>query len=336
MAAENGPATSSVIESLRRGAVHYDFFHAVRLLEAQYPDKPRMGEAIRASDDIVRFCQQPSLRFEPSAVIDFVEREGLPPRLFTVFLGLLGPNGPMPLFLTEYVYDREHNSRDFTLSRFLDLFNHRIISLFYRAWAACQQAVSFDRPDRDRFSVYVASLFGLGMSAMRNRDDVPDLAKLHYSGRLACQTHNAEGLEKILEDYLRVRVRIMEFIGQWLELPRECQCRLGQSPDSGMLGSTLIVGSRIWDCQQKFRIRLGPMSLDEYERLLPGGISLRRLIAWVRNYVGDELGFDVQLVLRRQEVPATRLGGKGRLGWSTWLVSRPFERDADDLVLRCA
>jgi type VI secretion system protein ImpH len=210
-----------------------------------------------------------------------------------------------------------------------------MIAFFYRAWASNQQTVSADRssPEHDRFSRYFGSLFGIGMSSLRNRDAVPDMAKIHYSGHLAGRTRHAEGLRALVSDFFRIPVQIVQLVGQWLPLPENCRCRLGQTPDTGTLGMTAIVGAQIWDCQQKFRIRMGPMRLDDYERMLPAGQSLRRLQAWVRNYVGDELDWDVQLVLLAQEVPAIQLGRIGRLGWTTWLRSQPFASDADDLVL---
>jgi type VI secretion system protein ImpH len=337
MAGESGTATSSVMERLRQEPYRFDFYYAARLLEAMDLKRPRLGTSLRPADDPVRFCQQPSLRFEPSTITEFrPARDGVPPRLFTAFLGLLGPNGPMPLHLTEYIRDRERNQADPTLARFLDLFHHRVISLFYRCWAVNQQAVSFDRPESDRFAVYIGSMFGIGSPPFRNRDEVPDLAKLHYSGRLACQTKNAEGLAAILEDFFRVPVRIEQFVGQWLAIPPESRLKLGDSPDTGTLGSTAIVGSRVWDCQQKFRIRMGPMSFADYQRMLPSGNSLKRLKAWVRNYINDELGFEVQLVLKAAEVPSLVPGRVGQLGWSTWMKSRPFEKDAEDLVLQVA
>jgi type VI secretion system protein ImpH len=250
------------------------------------------------------------------------------------FLGLLGTNGPMPLIITEYVYDRLHNHRDRTLASFLDVFNHRMISLFYRAWACNQQSVSHDRKDEDRFAVYIGSLFGIGEDSFRNRDAVPDIAKLHYSGRLVCPTGNAEGLKEILQDYFGTEVDIEEFVGQWIDLPPEHRCQMGRSPENARLGSTLVVGSSFWECQQKFRIKLGPMSLSDYRRMLPGSDSIQRLVAWVKNYVGDELSWELQLILCAKEVPNICLGKIGQLGWSTWLCSKKSEKDADDLVLR--
>ncbi len=249
------------------------------------------------------------------------------------FMGLLGPQGPMPLHLTEYAHDRKLNHDDPTLARFLDIFNHRMISLFYRAWACNRQTISHDRPNEDRFSNYIGSLIGIGTDALRNRDAVSDMAKLHYSSHLVCQTRHAEGLRAILEDYFGVKTVIEEFVGQWITLPEAYRCRLGQSAENATVGVNAVIGSRIWDCQQKFRIVMGPMGLSDYERLLPGSGSFEALKAWVRNYVGDELSWELRLILKAAEIPAIHLGEAGRLGWTTWLKSRPFEQDADDLVL---
>jgi type VI secretion system protein ImpH len=327
----------SVLDALRASAIEFDFYCAARRIEAAFADHPRLGQSLKISEDPLRFCQVASLRFEPTTVTDFRDgADGRPPRLFLAFPGLLGPHGPMPLHLTEYVRDRERNCADPTLARFLDIFHHRMISLFYRAWAVNQQAVSFDRPDSDRFAAYIASFIGLGMKHLRSRDEIADVAKLHYSGRLASQTKSAEGLGAILEDYFQVPVEIRQFVGHWLSLPEDCRCRLGETPETGTLGRTAIAGSSIWECQQRFRIHMGPMSFRSYQRLLPNGGGLERLVAWVRNYVGDEFDFEVQLSLRASEVPGLMLGQVGQLGWSTWLTSKPLANDTEDLVLRCA
>jgi type VI secretion system protein ImpH len=343
MAGDRGPQAHPLIARLAEEATATDFFRAIRLVDAAFATMPRAGSAQRAVDEPVRLGQEPSLAFAPSTLARCIvpePREGPPngfaprPRLLVHFLGLLGPNGPMPLHITEYVRDRARNADDPTLARFLDIFHHRILALFYRAWAASQQAVSYDRPAEDRFGFYVASLFGLGPEAMRQRDQAPDLAKLHYAGRLSCQTRNPEGLASLLSDFFGVPVALEEFVGQWQDLEEPRRLRLGHSRATGVLGATSIVGARIWDRNQKFRLRLGPMDFESYSRFLPVGRSLSRLAAWVRNYIGDELDFDVRLVLAQASVPQTRLGQQGRLGWSTWISAKPLGRDADDLVLR--
>ncbi|MFB3893148.1 MAG: type VI secretion system baseplate subunit TssG [Phycisphaerae bacterium] len=334
MAVENGNQASAVIGRLVESPYSFDFFQAIRRLECARPDRPRVGHSFRLKDDPLRLGQEPSLAFAPSTLSKCVPGSGGVPRLYVNFMGLLGPNGPMPLAVTEFVRDREHNHADPTIARFLDVFNHRMISFLYRAWACNQQAVNYERGQGDRYAVYIGSMFGIGLDSLRRRDAVPDAAKLHYSGRLVCAARHAEGLQAVLQDYFGIQTRIEQFIGQWLTLADDCVCRMGESPDTGALGRTAIVGARIWDCQQKFRIVLGPMPLADYERMLPGGASLGRLVAWVRNYIGDELSWDVQLILKKEEVPQTHLGKYGRLGWTTWMGSKPFDHDADDLKLR--
>jgi len=332
---ERRPASNSLTQALLDKPYAFDFFQAVRQLECVYSHLPRVGHSQRPQYDPIRFCQNVSLAFLSSAIEAYSEAtDEYPSRMVVNFFGLLGTNGPMPLSITEYVHDRLLNHKDKTLASFLNVFNHRMICLFYRAWACNQQCVSHDRPEEDRFAVYIGSLFGIGEDSFRNRDAVPDVGKIHYSGRLVCQIRNAEGLREILQDYFGIEVYIEQFIGQWINIPQEHYCRLGESIENAKLGSTLVIGSRFWECQQKFRIKFGPMHFSEYQRMLPGGDSIRRLIAWVKNYIGDELSWEVQLILSAMEVPCICMGKMGQLGWSTWLKSRDFEKDADDLVLR--
>jgi type VI secretion system protein ImpH len=340
MAATSGHATNHLIERLSREPYGFNFFRAVRLLENQYRDQPRIGHSASPKEDPIRFGQRPSLAFAPSTIESVeIPPDGAAPRMFVSFLGLFGPNGPMPLHFTEYARERLLNNRDPTVARFLDVFHHRMLSFFYRAWASSQMAVDLDRPEPDGgavhqlFSLYIGSLLGIGMGSSRNRDALPDWAKLYYVGRLACPTRNAEGLEAIIGDFLEIPAEIQTFVGQWLPLPVSSQCRLGESPDTGRLGATAIVGTFFWECQLRFQIRLGPMKLADYERLLPNGSSFQRVQCWVWNYIGYELQWDLQLALEAAEVPETHLGNYGSLGWTTWLKSEPFRQDADDLIL---
>lgn len=258
---------------------------------------------------------------------------GMPHRVDVNFFGLFGANGPLPLHLTEYARDRLRNSGDATLKRFADVFHHRMISLFYRAWACAQPTVSLDRPEADRFSDYVGSVIGIGVPSLRNRDEVPDFAKQHYAGLLGAQARNAAGLAAILSGFLRLPVAVDEFIGHWMTLPDDGLCRLISGPGGQRLGATTVLGRRIWNCQHKFRVVVGPLGLDDFRRLLPGGASLRRLTDWVRNYAGLAYRWDVRLILRKEALPPLRLGSEARLGWTSWLISRPASGNDSHLLL---
>lgn len=326
--------TLDALKKLEQSAAEYDFFQALRLLERSFPDRPRIGHSQRTSEDPIRLAQEPSLAFAPSTLASFdVPTDGRPSRLNVRFFGLFGPNGPLPLHLTEYARERIRHHHDPTFARFLDIFHHRLISLFYRAWADAQPTVQYDRPQQDRFADYVGSLCGLGMPEFRSRDAVPDLTKLHFAGRLAAQSKCPEGLARILSEFFQLQVRIEEFVGQWAELPVNYQCQLGEVSDTGYLGESTTIGSHIWDCQQRFRIVMGPMGWPDYQRLLPGGAGLERLADLVRGYIGDELLWELNLILQRPDTPALELGVCGQLGRSSWLSPESLEHDADDLVL---
>ncbi len=324
----------ALLEALRREPYAFHFFQALRRLECLHRDRPRLGRSVRLADDPVRLAQQPSMAFAPATLAAFEPGDDQhPARLYEYFLGLFGPNGPLPLHLTEYVRDRTRNAGDQTFARFADLFHHRMLCLFYRSWADAQPTVSFDRPETDRFKTYIGASFGMGTPALWHRDAAPDLAKFHYAGRLAGQTRNPEGLQAILADFFKLPATIESFVGHWLPLDEKSRCRLGETPTTGLLGMTAVIGERVWDCQYKFRITIGPMGLEDFQRFLPGSDGLRRLVAWVRNYVGDELLWDFNPILKREEVPPLVLGEGTRLGWTTWLTGQPPERDADDLKL---
>ena len=332
--AERERARAALLADLAAAPWGFGFLHTLRRLDCLQPERPRIGATARPADDPVRLGQRPSLRFAPAELAALVQSAaGRPPRLQVYFLGLLGPNGPLPLHLTEYARERERNVGDTTFARFLDIFHHRILALLYRAWAQAQPAVSFDRPDQDRFGTDLASLSGNAMPAFQDRDAMPDLAKRHYAGHLSCPTRHPEGLESILRHLLGLPVRIEEFVGRWLVLPPDCRLRLGETPRTGALGATTTLGGRVWDHQSKCRVRIGPLRLAEYERLLPGNAALVRVKSVVRNYVGDALEWDLNPVLAEPEVPRLRLGSGPRLGWTTWLASGALGRDGDDLKL---
>jgi len=335
MADAAGQSTGSVdvLRELETRFACFEFFAAMRRVECAYPAAPRLGRSARAGDESVRLGQVPSLQFAPTM---FVAAERLADgRLWLggVFFGLFGPNGPLPLHLTEYAHARRHNYRDHTLARFADVFHHRLLCLFYRGWADAQPTVHSDRPATDRFRAYVGSLLGVGPAALRNRDPMPDDARLHHAGRLAAQVKNPEGLKAILEDFFRERVQIQEFCGEWMSLSSDDRLHLGTSPRAATLGATATLGERVWGVQSRFRIVVGSMTCRAFERFLPGSTALAQLCAIVRNCVGHELEWDLQLVVARAEVPALSLGGGARLGWSSWLRATHRERDADDVVL---
>jgi len=333
MAGTGGQTSDTLIADLEKNPFAYDFFQAARLLQSRFADKPRIGCSLSPGQDPVRFAQSPSLAFPPSTLERVQTGPGGAPKVFVNFFGLMGPNGPLPIHFTEYARERERHFGDRTIASFINVFNHRLVSFFFRAWAASRKSVDLDRHDEQNYAAYIGSLFGIGLESLQDRDAVPDWAKLYFAGRLSCQTRNAEGLEAILQEYFEIKTEVQTFTGRWMDVPSDSLCRLGDSPETGNLGVNTIVGSRLWDCQLSFRVKLGPMSLANYERMLPCGAAFQRLKYWVLNYCGEHFFWDAQLVLRAEEVPDVALGKSGRLGWTTWLKTKPLPHDADDLIL---
>jgi type VI secretion system protein ImpH len=307
----------------------YDFFHALRWIEAAHPLKPRLGTGRKPADEPLRVGQAPDLGFAPATLHALQPATAhRPPRLDVRFFGLFGPNGPLPLHLTEYARERILHHGDETFARFADVLHHRLALLFYRAWAQAQPTVNLDRPAQDRFADYVGSLIGIGSPTLRGRDAAPDHIKLHFAGRLARQVRNAEGLEALLSGYLQQPVRIETFVGHWMSLPLSERTRMERGGSvSSQLGSGAVLGGRVFDRQHKFRIHIGPLSLAQYEAFLPDGPAMAGLTALVRQYFCGELDWDVRLHLKRAEVPTARPGAYGRLGWTSW-VGKNRRREA--------
>jgi type VI secretion system protein ImpH len=252
---------------------------------------------------------------------------------------LTGPLGVLPRHYTELLIERTRR-KDTTLRDFLDLFNHRLISLFYRAWEKYRFPIGYERAvaqqhGYDDFSLNIFDLIGMGTKGMRGRLEVGDEALLFYAGLLGQRPHSASALTGILHDFFAIPVEVRQFIGQWLYLSKENRTSLGGEVNNG-LGVNAIAGSRVWDQQARFRLCLGPLTFREFHRFLPASPTFRLLVQFARYIAGQEFDFDVQLILKAEEVPRSQLGAAGerapRLGWTTWLKTKDFTHDAEDAV----
>ena len=320
------------LERLKDDPEGHHIFLALRILEAEFSDKPRLGQSRRPHEDAVRLGQEARMAFPPSTIESFTPPGTNPGSLINRFFGFFGPHGPLPIHLTDYARERQINHHDDTFVAFADMLTHRIMSLMYRAWVTGQPAVDFDRGADTQFERHIAALGGHHGGALCARDAMPDLAKRHYAGLLANGTKNAEGLVAILSGFFQAPVQLEQFVGAWLDLEPDDQWELGKGTGGG-LGETTSIGSRVWTRNAKFRLIIGPVSLEEYERLLPGNPSMDKLAAVVRNYAGDALEYDVNVVLKGDQVPAAQLGANTRLGQTSWIGTRASEADAADLFL---
>ncbi|MDQ6640852.1 MAG: type VI secretion system baseplate subunit TssG [Pseudomonadota bacterium] len=319
----------------------HDFFAVLRQVESLRPDQPRVGFALRPSQEALRLGQDGELAFAPAALESFDAGARPAPRLGVRFLGLLGPQGPMPLHFTEYVRERLRFRGDATLARFLDIFHHRLLALFYRAWAQAQPTVHHDRPGDDRFGAWLGAGYGAesGNAAARS---VPETARLFQAGLLGARSRHPEGLSKLLRQYFHVPVRIEQHVANWMTLASEDRSKLGYSRSRAersssatpQLGLSATSGSKWRDRQYKFRLAIGPLTLAQYQDFLPGARTWLRLREWVQLYAGLDLLWDVELTLARAQVPEPRLGQAVRLGVTTWIGRVGAGRDRNDLRLR--
>jgi len=322
-------------EQLEQRPWEVDWFNALRWFEAKNPHAPRLGRAVRAADEPLRVRQPPSLHFAPAALAGYDQDHAGRPRLAQLGFGLFGPNGPLPLHLTEYVHNAVHLDKEEGLAAFFDIFQHRAALLFYRAWASTQAAASLDRPGDDAFSRYVGSLTGYGEINNTGLDRVPERARHYMAGHLVRLTRNPEGLTAILTCFFGCPFRIEEWVMNWLELAPEDRSTLGGHRNASRLGIGAVCGVTVPDRLHRFRIHAGPLTLASYERFLPVGEWHLVLRDWVRHYTGFELTWDIRLILRADEVPTAQLGGQTRLGWTSWLSEGMQARHRGDLVLEC-
>ncbi len=291
----------------------FDFFALMRRIDCLRREQPRTGEAQRPRQEAVRLGQAPELDFAPAPLHGLQRREGqAAPRLLVRFFGLLGPMGPMPLHFTEVVRERQRNDGDPTLAHFLDLFHHRLLSLFYRAWAQAQPVVHLDRPGQDRFRAWVGALAGTpaGSGAL------PPEALAYQGGWMTARSRHPEMLCKVIEQFFGVPARVEEHVGQWLPIDRHDRTRLSfarnraerAATPPAALGRSANAGARVWDRQYRFRLHLGPLTHAQLLAFLPGGEAWPRLLHWVRLLAGRELQWELELEIATVQQPRPELG----------------------------
>jgi type VI secretion system protein ImpH len=311
-----------VLDAIQKAPHAFDLFNALRRIECAFPQQARLGQGLRPSHEPLRLGQEASLAFASSSLARCLPARGVQPaRLLIHSFGLLGPSGPLPLHLTEFTRDRVRNAGDPTFARFLDIFHHRALSLFYRAWANSQPTVGHDRPTEDRFVRYLGAICGLGT---RPRQTAPNTSLLYFAGRLAAQPRNAEGLLALLHDFLGLPVSIEPFVGEWLPLSSRDRWHLGRTRG---LGQGTVLGARTWQRQHKFRLVVGPLDETSLRSLLPGGSRLAGLQALVKRYVGPAMAWDLRLRLAPQTPRPPSIGQGTRLGWTTWLGTSTRRQD---------
>ena len=344
---------ASPIDRLLDEPQRFEFHQAVRLLQGHLRQLPADERPA------IRFRNSLSLSFPASEVVgiethvradgddaDATPREpGTRERLDRVeltpaFMGLLGATGALPLAYSEQFAQRETAGRDGAARAFLDIFQHRAVTLFHDAWRKHRLPLQFEADRRERYLPLVMSLAGLGEPALRRRlhgdeGGVADDALAFYCGLLQRRAVSAPHLQRVLADYFGVPVRVTQFVGRWFELDDDCQVTLGET--SFRLGHDTLLGPRVWQRDLRARVSIGPMSRALHQRFLPGGpgaLALRELLTLVS---GVSLEYEVRLIVRAADVTGAVLPGTPqsivagpRLGWDSYLVTQPCTEDREE------
>ncbi|MBM3794519.1 MAG: type VI secretion system baseplate subunit TssG [Acidobacteria bacterium] len=330
------PRFAAVADLLRAEPWSFDFFRAVWLLEQLREGRRRVGMFNEPSREVVRFTAHPSLSF-PASSIQSLAHDSPLWRMAVNFMGLTGPFGVLPRHYTAVIQERAR-MKDFAFRDFTDLFNHRAVSLFYRAWTKYRLPIRYARGADDQLTQAFLSLSGLGTPHLTGRQEVNDETFVWYSGLFGMQARSAVALEQILEDYFQVPVEVMQFVGAWCRLETSSTTELDEDEDpSEQLGLGAVVGDEVYDHQARARVRMGPLTFAQYRRMLPGGADYRRVRELTRLFSRDQIDFELQLVLKRGEVPPAMLEPEPEpvmLGWTSWVKTQPeFPRDPEDTVL---
>ncbi len=314
----------------------FSFFQAVRLLHRLRSDRAPVGGFGDPKDEVVRFAANPSLSFPASEIQDLEDRPDEPWQMMVNFMGLVGHMGVLPYHYS-VLAARLRRSRDPGYMAFLDLFHHRLVSLFYLAWERANFFARYERGEPDLISSHLADLLGFGQERVKENLDIDPDALIGYTGLLGPGPRSATALEQMIGHYFQVPVEVEQFLGSWYLLADVDQCRIDEDgvSSSTRLGGGAVVGNEVWDPQARVRIVLGPLDWEEYESFLPSGSAFDELRSVVRFFTNDQLDVELRLVLDRQHVPTLMLGSEEPtcLGWGTWIRSAPFAEDAGETVL---
>lgn len=351
--------TTNIAEHLYDHPEVFNFYQAVRLLDAINHEKTvykptwkqfPVGYDTAQQKETVRFKVDPALKYPDGPITKLTEAELdaakdrlTPAEMRVTFMGLTGPSGVLPMHYSEQLLE-QNRKKDYAMSDFFDLFNHRAISLNYRGWEKYRIHYNFERNRRvgnknDQLTSMLKSLLGYNNHSAQQRqtENIDNL--LFYAGHFAQQRKTAAGLESILSDYFQIPVKVSQFVGSWNRLQdSECTRTPGKEVPFGQfnrLGKDTIIGKRVWYSQGKFRLQLGPLDQVQFKRFLPGSKGLQKLKDITNAYIGPELSYDIQLISEATSVPKCQLSKNTppQLGYFTWLHGSKTTIQHDKLVL---
>lgn len=325
MARTNRQSASTIKDIFFQEPYRFEFHQAIKLLEYLYPKAVPFGGTVNPLDEVVAVKSRIYLE---SMASDIYSLENLPsnanslpetpPILNVNFMGIAGIQGPLPFPYTEMLIQRIRNG-DTSLKDFLDIFNHRLISILHRIRKQYIISLNTHAPEKTEIAIGLKALLGIGQQALQNRLHVSDRSLLDYAGLYWSHPRSAMGLTAILTSYFHIPVRVRKCIGRWRPLAPEQQTRIGKKGQWQKLGQGAVLGTRVWDQQSHFHVHLGPLTPEQLDIFLPNGKGYKRLIDLTQLYVGPSMDFSVRYSVSTP--PSTYLDQKSYLGWRSWLGS---------------
>ncbi len=322
MARTNRKSIPTVKDILFAEPYRFEFHQAIKLLEYLHPKAAPFGETVDPTDEVVTVKSRVYLESLSSDIysLENMGRYDYQPLLMNVnFMGIAGIQGPLPYPYTEMIIQRVR-AGDSSLKDFLDIFNHRLISILHRIRKQYMISLNTQSPEKTEIAIGLKSFLGLGQRALQNRLHVQDRSLLDYAGLFWINPRSADGLDSVLTSYFNIPLSIDKCVGGWRSLSSDQVTRIGTQGQWQKLGQGAAMGTRVWDQQGFINLNIGPLNPDQLDVLLPNGLGFKKIQDLIKLYAGPTITCKTRITVNNP--PPLRLGQKSYLGWRTWIGNR--------------
>ena len=334
--------TASLAQQLFHESYRFEFHQALKILERMYPDVIPLGKSSLPSQEIIHLKSRILFSYPPSDIYNITAENSFSSSASEIivskikmqvnFLGIAGANGPLPLPYTEKIFER-FKMGDETSADFLDIFNHRLLSILHRIRRKYWIGLDSQNPEKTRMAQVVYAILGLGTPYLQKRFTFPDRNLLFYAGLFWQHPRSSEGLRTLLQHYFKYPVDIIPLKGGWEKIAPDQQTRIGFQETFNKLGQGAVLGTKVWNAMQKITVQMGPLTRTQFHSFLPHAKQSDKLFELIQFYLGHAQKFDVRFIVKASAVEKTHLGQHTYLGWSSWLKHHTLSQDDHQVVL---
>jgi type VI secretion system protein ImpH len=325
MATEDRMSTFAIKNSYDGGKEAESFFALVRQYERHYihacksdnDSYTKIGEDGSPAKEAIRFKSVKSLGFSVDSINTINLGSDKPDQyeFFVSFMGLLGAAGVLPQHYIKLALQRIKQG-DYALSEFIGLFEHRLISLYYKAWGKYKLSVQYEASDQegeDGFSTILKSFSGFYHGKT---------AQVYYAGHYSKNNRSLSNLQKMIQEVVSTDVYIQQMVGQWLPINSRDRCVSGVNGKNHQLGTGIILGKRYWDIQSKITIGISGLSMEQYLSLHPSEPLYDVLASMVNAYVPVHIRVEFTFTVNSHQKYVSKIGQGFQLSSNAWLVSK--------------